>query len=79
MDHVVILRGKNGRLSDTFVQRGTGRDMANIFLVEGKLKMGRKWNKAWQGGKERKVLKARELEKEEKVMEFQEMPTRDRR
>ena len=42
----------------------------NDFLVKGKLKMGKKWNKARQGGKERKVLKARELKKEEKIMSF---------
>ena len=77
MDYVVISKGKIGRLLDVRVMRGAGNGLSDHFLVEGEMKLARRWGKAKQGGGERKVLKARELEKAEKVAEFQEMVNKE--
>ena len=72
MDYVIISRNARYRLLDVRVQRGAAGGMSDHFLVQGLLRVDRGWLRARGGGEARRTLKLSELEKEEKIVEYQE-------
>ena len=49
--------------------------MSNHFLVEGELRVGMKWVNTRRVGEAKRVLKVSELNKKEKIIEYQERIT----
>ena len=71
MDYVVISRNARNRLLDVRVQRGAATDLSDHFLVEGDLKVGKGWLRVRRTVEVKRALRVSELEKEEKVEEYQ--------
>ena len=75
MDYVVVRKSMRHRLLDVNVLRGAAGDMTDHYLVEGKMKVVPAWVRKKDEGSgrvSREIVKINELEKEEKVREYQE-------
>ena len=72
MDYVVIRKDVRHRLLDVNVLRGAAGDMTDHYLVEGRLKVVPAWIRKKDEGSDREIVKINELEKEEKMREYQE-------
>lgn len=71
MDYVIVSKKGRDRLLDVRVLRGEGGGMSDHFLVEGRLRVGRRWVRRLNV-EGRQVLRVSELEKREKEIEYKE-------
>ena len=71
MDYVVVSKNVRGRLLDVRVLRGEGSGLSDHYLVEGRLRVGTCWLRGRRDRCGREVLKVSELEKREKLNEYQ--------